>query len=209
MKNFMIMLFLCFFLNSVEAQQLIEKHIDFTNKESLFLNIQIADSIKITSWNKNEILVKASININDNMDNAAYLTTFDDSGEIVRVTAKIKPGYFNEKNDCSTHEKIYWEIFVPDKTKFSVSTINGNVIITGTESKIDARSISGFIDLTISEKTKADIDLKTISGTIYSNHEMTSKPHSVFSKISDKLNGGGNPIKLETISGDIYFRTLN
>jgi DUF4097 and DUF4098 domain-containing protein YvlB len=76
---------------------------------------------------------------------------------------------------------------------------------------MNVKSISGYIDLAVPANRQADIDFSTISGTMYSNHELAlNKQHSgVPSKIIEKLNDGGDPIKLETISGDIFFRKSN
>jgi len=191
------------------AQKLIEKHIDFTQKTNIVLDLQIADSIKINTWNKNEVFAKASININENKDNEIYLTTFDNSGSEVTIKAKFKQDYFKGKNNCNKSD-IYWEIYIPENTRFSIKTINGDIIIDGKTSEIDANTISGFIDLTVPESKKADLSFKTISGTIYSNHEfkLTTKKHFATSEIKENINGGGNYINLETISGDIYFRKM-
>jgi DUF4097 and DUF4098 domain-containing protein YvlB len=76
---------------------------------------------------------------------------------------------------------------------------------------MNVKSISGYIDLTEPEGKQADLDFSTISGRMYSNHELAlNKMHSgIPMKINEKLNNGGDPIKLETISGDIYFRKTN
>ena len=81
----LVVVWLCF--GTIQAQQIIEKHIDFSGKESLSLKIQIADSINVQRWNKNEVYVKASININDNKDNDSYVTSFDETGNNVAVKA--------------------------------------------------------------------------------------------------------------------------
>jgi len=58
---------------------------------------------------------------------------------------------------------------------------------------------------------EADLDFSTISGTMYSDLELAlnQKHNSVPSRITEKINNGGPLIKLETISGDIYFRKSN
>ena len=94
-NTILVVLWLC--LCPVHAQQIIEKHMDFSGKESISLKIQIADSINIQTWNKNEVYVKASVNINENKDNEAYLTSFDDTGNTVVVDAKFKDNYFKGK----------------------------------------------------------------------------------------------------------------
>ena len=197
--------------SSINAQQIIEKHMDFSGKESLSLKIQIADSINLQTWNKNEVYIKASVNINEDKDNEAYITSFDETGKTVVVDAHFKDKYFKGKNNCCNETDIYWQIFMPEKTRFSVETINADVTITGQTRGMNVKSISGDIDLTEPASKQADIDFSTISGTMYSNHELAlSKLHSgIPLKITEKLNNGGDPIKLETISGDIFFRKSN
>jgi hypothetical protein len=205
----LVVVWLCF--APVEAQQIIEKHMDFSGKESLTLKIQIADSIDIQTWNKNEVYIKASVNINENKDNEAYLTSFDESGSSLTVNAKFRDKYFNGKNNCCNKTDIFWQVFMPEKTKFSVETINADITITGQTREMRVKSISGSIDLSVPVNKQAFLEFSTISGRMYSNHEIAlNKLHSgIPLKISEKLNNGGDPINLETISGDIYFRKSN
>ena len=156
----------------IQAQQIIEKHMDFSGKESLSLKIQIADSINIQTWNKNEVYVKASVNINENKDNEAYVTSFDEAGNTVTVNAKFREKYFKGRNNCCNETDIYWQVFIPEKTRFSVETINANITITGQTREMNVKSISGYIDLAVPANKQADLDFSTISGTMYSNHEL-------------------------------------
>jgi hypothetical protein len=205
----LVVVWLCF--GTAQAQQIIEKHLDFSGKESISMKIQIADSIDIQTWNKNEVYVKASVNVNDNKDNAAYETSFDETGKTVSVKANFKENYFKGKKNCCNQTDIYWQIYIPEKTKFSVETINADVTIKGQTREMNVKSISGYIDLTEPAGKQADLDFSTISGRMYSNHDLAlNKMHSgIPMKINGKLNSGGDPIKLETISGDIYFRKTN
>jgi len=211
MKTVPILVFIWLCIGTIQAQQIIEKHMDFSGKESISLKIQIADSINIQTWNKNEVYVKASVNVNENKDNDAYVTSFDETGTLVAVKANFRDNYFKGKKNCCNETDIYWQIYLPDKTKFSVETINADVTIKGQTREMNVKSISGYIDLAVPDNRQADIDFSTISGTMYSNHELAlNKQHSgVPSKIIEKLNNGGDPIKLETISGDIFFRKSN
>lgn len=208
MKTYTILVVLWLCICPIQAQQIIEKHIGFSGKDALTLKIQIADSIKIQTWNKNEIYVKASVNINDNKDNEAYLTSIDDSGNTIVVDAKFKDNYFKGRKNCCNETDIYWQVFIPEKTRFSVETINADITITGQTKEIKVKSISGYIDLAVPANKQADLDFSTISGRMYSNHDLAlTKMHTgVPLKIAGKLNNGGDPIKLETISGDIFFR---
>lgn len=207
--SILVIVWLCF--GSIQAQQIIEKHIDFSGKESLALKIQIADSISLQTWNKNEVYIKASVDINDNKDNEAYITSFDEAGNTVVVKANFKDKYFRGKNNCRNESDIYWQIYIPEKINFSVETIDANITITGQTRGMNIKSISGYIDLAVPASKQANIDFSTISGRMYSNHELVlNKMHSgIPLKITEKLNNGGDPIKLETISGDIFFRKSN
>jgi hypothetical protein len=205
----LVVLLLCF--GHIEAQQIIEKHMDFSRKESVALKIQIADSINVQTWNKNEVYVKASVNINENKDNEAYITSFDEAGNTLTVNAKFREKYFSGKKNCCNTTDIYWQVFIPEKVRFSVETINANVTITGQTRELNVKSISGYIDLAVPANRDANLEFSTISGTMYSNHELAlNKSHTgVPSRIIEKLNNGGVPLKLETISGDIFFRKAN
>jgi hypothetical protein len=211
MKRITFLVVMWFCIVTMQAQQIIEKHIDFSGKTSLDLKIQIADSIKIQTWNKNEVYVKASVNINENKDNEAYTASFDSEGNRVVVNAKFRENYFKGKNNCCNETAIFWEVFIPEKAMFSIETINADVTITGQTENMNVKSISGFIDLAVPSTRHADLYFSTISGRMYSDHNLALKKlHTgIPVKINEKLNAGGDAIKLETISGDIYFRKSN
>jgi len=216
MKQLLLSLLLgCLFIPQAGAQKIIEKHIDFAQKDMVALNIQIADSIRVLTWNKNEVYMKASVDINDNDDNDLYQVAFGDSGSnTVAVQAKIidhkkaNKGW-NEKCNCYCMQShIYWDVYIPENANFSVESINANITITGKTAAVRAKSISGFIDLAVDPQRKADLKLNTITGTVYTDLAVNASHNSrsVGTKISDLVNGGGKPISLETISGDIFLR---
>lgn len=216
MKRLLLSLLLArLFVPQADAQKIIEKHMDFSNKDLISLNIQIADSIRILTWNKNEVYVKTSIDINDNKDNDIYQMTFDDAGSTVAVLAKIRDEEGsrrrNYNNNCCCYEShIYCDVYIPENANISVESINGNITITGRTAAIRAKSISGFIDLSVDPARKADLRLNTITGTVYTDLAVNANrsSRSVGTKISDLVNGGGKPISLETISGDIFLRKV-
>ena len=193
---------------AASAQKITEKQLSFSGKESVVLNIGIADSIGIQTWNKNEVSVKASVNINDNKDNDAYEISFGEKDKSVIIKADFKKDYFKGKNNCCNTSDILWVVFLPENVPFSVETINANITINGKTDGMNVKTISGFIDLADSPVKKADLDLSTISGSIYTNYDLDlSGGHSDHSSgIKAKLNNGGALIKLATISGDIFLR---
>ncbi len=201
-----IVVWMC--IGTIQAQEKTEKHIDFSGKKFIELNIQIADSIILHTWNRNEVFILSSVNINENRDNDAYLTTYNETSGSVAVNARFRDDYFKGRNNCCNEADIFWDIYIPDNTEFRIETINGNITIDGETDKMKVKTISGYIDLTEPVGKPADIDFSTISGTIYSNHVLAlTKMHGgVPTKITERLNNGGSLIRLETISGDIFFR---
>ncbi|HEY6900317.1 MAG TPA: hypothetical protein VI233_06730 [Puia sp.] len=218
MKNSLfLILLLGIGLLPASAQKIIDKTFEFSPNGIVHMNFQISDSIRILTWKKNEVHIKSSINVNDNQNNDDYKMVFDQSGSTINVSAKLefKCKDSSRKNNCNccccTNSEIYHEVYIPENSDFSVETINGNIIITGNTAEIRAKSISGFIDLAIAPERKADVKLRTISGTMYSNIELSSTSRRIKQvgggSVSAELNGGGGKvINLETISGNIFFR---
>ena len=196
---------------SANSQQIIEKHMDCSKMDTISLNLQIADSIRIQTWIKDEVYVKGSVNINDNQDNDAYVTSFSEDGNTVIINANFSANYFKGKKNCCNESQIYWQIFIPEKVDFSVETINGNITITGNTKAMKVMSISGYIDLAVPSTRATDIELSTYSGRMYSNLDINpAKKHNrIPMRISEELNDGGDLIKLETISGNIFIRKSN
>lgn len=212
MKNILLMAILLV-AASTQAQKVVEKTISFSGKEAIKLDLHISDSIGISTWSKNEVYVKAVININNNQYNDDYKVRFEEAGNSVNVIAKFetdrKMNWNKDSNCCNYRSNITWQVFIPENARFSVETINGNITIVGKTEEIKAYTISGYIDLEIPTSKKADFKLSTITGTIYSDvisAQANSKSKNHSSDIATALNGGGKPINLKTISGDIYLR---
>ena len=175
---------------------------------SVTLNIQIADSIAIRTWNKNEAYVRATVNVNDNKDNDYYKWNFDEGGGNLNVKAQFD--YPKRNCDCNTKSEINCVVYIPEKTNLTVETISGNITITGQTAEVKAKSISGFVDMTVSPQRAAQVKLSTITGRMYSDLELETPDQDMRkvggNTINSTLNGGGvNAIQLDTISGDIFF----
>jgi hypothetical protein len=208
MKNILLLIAVSVLISPAIAQKKIEKHISCNEEESITLDIQFADTIIIHTWNKHEVSAKASIDINGNMDNDVYQTSFIELPEAVEIKATFEKDYFKGGKHNCIETMICWEIYLPENTAFTVETIDGNITIEGKVSEVSAKSISGFIDWTVMPGCKADLKLKTISGTFYSDLDfLYDKANQALPlTLSQKINGGGYPVKLETISGDIFCR---
>ena len=210
MKNILVVLsFLALAIGS-NAQKVVEKTMSFAGKDGLKLDLHITDSVGIATWTKNEVYVKATINIENNKYNDEYKVSFDESGSTLEVKGKYETDRKQNHWNDSTRASIIWEVFIPENARFSVDAINANITIVGKTDEIKASTISGFIDLTIPSNRKADLKMSTITGTVYSNvissAEASGSKKKYDSNVSAELNGGGKLVSLKTISGDIYVR---
>jgi hypothetical protein len=228
MKNYILIALFCVGLLPAQAQKIIEKHLNFPANGFVSMNFQISDSIRIITWQKSEVYVKSSINVNDNENNDDYNMVFDETGGTINIQGKLESEKMRHRRDsankankgnknsndccccCNYYSTIIHEVYLPENADFSVETINGNIVITGKTAEVKARSISGYIDLAITPDRKAEVKMHTISGTMYSNLELQSSGKSLRhvggGSLSADLNGGGKRIDLQTISGNIFFR---
>jgi DUF4097 and DUF4098 domain-containing protein YvlB len=195
------------------SQKVITKKVDVTGKK-MEMKFDFADSIRIEAWNKSTVELEVSVNIDNNRFNEYYkLNENSFSGDIDLVEKidfeaikKIK----GTGNNCNFDKMIRYKLKVPASLEFSLKTISGQVILEGSLGKMSVNSISGFIDYAVPSSMKTRINLSTITGDVYSNLKFDNKPEKEAQWVGTKrqltLNGGTQPIKLETVSGNIYLR---
>jgi len=206
------------------SQEVFEKTFDLSGNKKVDLNLKFADNIIITKSTDNKMYFKSTVLINDGELNHAHKTKIDeDEFEIEIETSldeKILKNVKTEKkdDDCDSYfssdcyricADIKFEIQIPANTSLTLETISGNIELRGIQGAVNIKSISGFVDISWGN-VGADLKLKTITGEIYSNLElnnMANKEQSfIGSNITAEYNGGGVPVKIETISSDIFVR---
>lgn len=195
-----------------------ERTFKIPSSEQVELNLKFASDIKVTSWNRNEVGLKTVITASS--DELRKLHQMDVSeGNIL----KIETGYdMKDRNDkeyncwsCDENKdknceclQVRYEVQLPNNVALTLETISGDIDIKGFKGKTKAKTISGFVDLGLSANANRNLSFKSVTGEIYTNFDVTldndSSPWS--KKLNTSLNGGGDLISLETVSGDIFFR---
>jgi len=219
MRTSMIMLWLCLAATGIHAQKIIEKTFACAKDQKVNFNLKFADSIKIKTWNKKEVLVKVYLDAKKNAAIDFLKTGKDSASQTLDIESTLNdPGIYlmmsNTKADSSvqcTKSSICYEIYLPENAEFQLETINGNVMIDNINAGTSVKTISGFVDASARKNLKANFNLSTITGTIFSNHKIESpkrERQDHHQQIESKWNDGSTPIHLETISGDIYLREL-
>lgn len=93
-------------------------------------------------------------------------------------------------------------------------TISGNINIRfaslSKERSVSLASVSGDIDVTVPAATPMNVELKNISGGIYSDFNFPNDDKGLKrvggNAVSSKLNGGGASLTITNVSGNIYLR---
>ncbi len=226
MKNYVVGIISLLATFNLNAQRVVEKLITVNPSTNLELNLDFADTIHIKQSKDNSIRIKAVVNINDNQHNDKYELITDEGSQSLRVSAKVRdmesirvPCKNQHGSSFGYHDGkclsmiINYEIEVPTLADIKVETISGDITIDNGNCPMSIKSISGFIDLTIPATSNSDISISTITGGVYSNQEINKEKSDFDSnpggtRANIQLNSGGNRIKLNTISGDIFLRKI-
>jgi len=168
-----------------------------------------------------------SINKNDNTIEVVLLADADKYGPY-KIKVPNSTSLFVKKN--FSNKKLYIQSFrgeIELKTGSGHSTlkdITGPIVYSTVAGLIEIAfktvsqtgpisisSVSAEIDVTVPEKTKANIELQTISGEFFTDFNLKptdeeKKQHYGSNTIKSALNGGGVDFKLSTVSGKIYLR---
>jgi lia operon protein LiaG len=98
-----------------------------------------------------------------------------------------------------------------------LSSISGNIDILyssiNTTKSSSVNSVSGDIDITLPSKTATNLELRVVSGAIYSDFDFSESQKNL-KKIGGNetdfaLNGGGFKFNIGSVSGNIYLRKGN
>lgn len=229
MKTILSTIAILFFLASMlQAQQIIEKAMPLKANQLVILDLKFAEAITIENWDKNEMYIKVEVNINNNTLNEAHTMTISSSENAVEVITGfdeallksskesectkngIRQSNFNGKEGYSICSSINYIVYLPSNVDLTVETISGNILMDDRNGSVEAKSISGFVDLSSASDKKADFYLKSITGEVYTDLDIKIANRQenpiVGYELKGKLNGGGEIVDLESISGDIYVR---
>jgi hypothetical protein len=115
-------------------------------------------------------------------------------------------------------------------SQVNMSNISGPVVANSTNGNVEIvfskmtpekpnsiLSVNGYVDVTLPKDTKADLELNTVNGEAYTDWDIQvdKDASSAMSmglaemnmfNVAGKINGGGIPISIQSVNGDIYLR---
>lgn len=214
------------------AQKIIEKTAVVAPSQRVVLELKFASAIRIQPATDNRLHLKATVSINQNRLNDALQLTLSETAGSVTVAADLdkqaleaaQPGdcpgngssYYTSSVNGRGHRAgvcadINFDIMLPPGADVRVNTISGNIEVTGLSGPLEAKSISGSVDVSWPPAKGADVALKTITGEVYTDQEVAFNNRQENPIVGYQLRGAlasgtGPLLKLESISGDVFFR---
>jgi hypothetical protein len=176
MKRSLLFIGLLLTFNNLIAQKLVTKNQQSNGIKDVYVHAKFADKIEVKNWNKNEISVQASVNIDDNKHNDYFTLKTSTIGNSFTVKSdygdyfKKHRNYYSRKTkdgDCNCYNEntmsINYVIYVPKNMELKVKSISGSVAANSYVGPLNLDLISGNITI---KKHSKDMYLKTISGDI-------------------------------------------
>jgi len=235
MKRIIFFIGLLLSFSSLSAQKKITVNDRGDGIDEVFVHAKFADDIEIKQWNKKEVAVEATVNINNNEHNDYFsfkaskigstYTVKSDYGDFFKKHGNWR-SYSEDEGDCrcNTHMDIKYVIYVPKNMNLKVKSISGSAMIESYIGSLEIDFISGDIDVKKHSKNmrlktisgdidvfinSASFDAKTLSGGIYSDLDIdfeNNKRRTTGSRIKAKVKSGDAELYMSTISGDIFLR---
>lgn len=196
---------------SGRAQKVVQKSLE-VHEKSVEMKFQFADTITIEAWNQNRLELEVYVNIGDNRYNDYYDLKVREKGSKLTLEEVVDFGTIQKLNgnNQSMRNELGYKLKVPANLDFSLNTISGQVVLKGLIGPMKINSISGFIDYSVPVACKAQLELASVTGNLYSDLKFDEKAEKEMQWVGLKrrlsLNGGTQIINLKTVSGDIYLR---
>ena len=210
----------------VSAQKIIEKTANLAAGQRVFFNLKQGTSIRIRPGAAGKMTLKATVTVNQNRLNDALQVGLDPTSEELKLTADFDKEMLRQAQpgDCpnTTGNRNMWygqqvcddiayEITLPADVALRVYSYRANIDIAGLTGTIEAKSLSGFVDVTWPATTGAELALKTVTGEVYTDQDIAfstalRKNPIVGYQLRGTLKGTGPLVKLESVSNDVYFR---
>lgn len=206
-------------------EEVFEKTVQYDGQR-IDLQTDLANRVKVTNWDKAEVKFKVTYEVNKGDLNEIVEFDFRNQNNRVRLKLEVDQkkirGYslgdceeentmwLGNSNRSKVCSKIEVEIFLPQGTDLNIETIIGDVEVAGEFKELYVKTVTGDVDITWPEADGAEIEVKTVNGSIYTDFEFERKDkglpvistHSLETIYKNKE----RYLRLETVTSDIYLR---
>ena len=191
----------------VSKEEQVEKSLPGDGVSKVTVDTIIGD-VRLFSWEKPEVLVKASKKVTADSEEKAQEFSNKIEIEIERVEDRIEiktgqPLFSGSIISGKVKAWVEYDIFVPEAMNLDVKTKDGAVYATGIRGKLKINTVSGGIEL---KNVVGSVSAETATGDIYG--EILFDAESKFSTVNGSIDirvgdTFSVPISARTISGSI------
>ena len=206
-----------------QEEKLIEQNFALPQGKKLDLDLKFGSDILIDTWDKKEVNFRAIISYNEPGIEKVHTIAINETDKFLSIATD----YDFEAHEpldwpCNQHNRNYhnkhlycikvrYELTLPVDAKVQLETIAGNIEVKGFQGEMKAKSISGYLDVSLAAVHQTRLKFRSVTGEIYTDFDIeldeNSSAHS--KRLSTEINGGGDGLlSLETVSGDIFFRKI-
>ena len=196
----------------------VSESVSVSGQERLDLEFAFASTITFEVWDKNEVLVEVTVEINGGKDNDIFELSSDKTANTIYfemdedMWKRLSKDPSGNWNRCNYTSEIDYKVFLPKGLKVKANTISGDYELSYFGEEMELKTISGAIDITVPASYGFDFNAKTISGEVFSDIEIEFPEGKkglrqiVGQNFKGRINNGGRLSDFETISGNIYLR---
>lgn len=215
MKNLILFTLLTFAVVSVFAQKTVKDQQPVNGQHTLKLDFPFADDILIETWDKAEVLVEATVNINDNEDNDLFeiRSSTTERRIYMEMDERVWESQSRKRRKNCWNSDIVIKVFLPNSLEIDAETISGNYELAYYGKPFFFKTISGDLDLSVDKNEDLDIMVKTVTGEVYTDLELSYPKGKdglrqiVGMNLEGRLNQGGEILEMETVSGNVFLRS--
>ena len=198
--------------------KVVSESVTLTGHERLDLEFTFADEIAFQIWDKKEVLVEVTVDINDGEHNDIFSLNSEKTASTIYIEMdkdmwkKIEKDKKGNWNNCSYNSTINYAVYLPKELEVEANTISGDYEFEYFNQPMRLKTISGAIDMTVPNAMGLDFKAKTITGEVYSDIDIAYPEGKeglrqiVGQNFKGRINNGGQRLEFETISGNIYLR---
>lgn len=212
-----IITFLCLLPLFLSAQETRTETLTFDKPRSgkVVLDLKFAGNIVVKASPSNKVVLNKIITSRNQEENV--LAEDISEGSTLRYAMTYKEQSTRDKDyQCWSCDrpgcycfKINYEVLLPKGTNLNLETISGDIEIEQVDGPVHAKTISGFVDISLPARISANVRAKTVTGEMYTDFEqltLTDNSTAFNKKMDSTIGSGSTKVELESVSGDIFIR---
>ena len=184
-KIFLVVGILALVFQAQAQQDVKEKTMFFKGAESVYLDLALGNNISVKGWNKNEVYIKTTVEINGGKLNKALTMSYDKFGDEIKIESDLNHKMLKtgKREDCGddynrynstmngTHfyacYKITHEVFMPKNARLRIKAINPKVTLENLNGDLKINTVNGSITMAAKKiQASQNLELKTVNGKI-------------------------------------------